>query len=42
MIDEIDGRKDLGYGTDLEKAEWMRLLEALENESEEREENYGY
>lgn len=42
MIDEIDGRKDLGYGTDLEKAEWMRPLAALENESEEREENYGY
>lgn len=36
MIDDITGHSDLGYGMDMDKADWMRLLDRLCAEREKR------
>lgn len=36
MIDDITGHSDLGYGMDMDEADWMRLLDRLCAEREKR------
>lgn len=36
MIDDIVSHSDLGYGMDMDKADWMRLLAGLKAERDRR------